>query len=158
MAKSTVEKKKEAQFGVDRKADLPWNEKKVCLFKTLKKTGSATAATIAEKSGGKLTARDVRHYGYHAKAAGLVKIDQLEDEGNHYYFQLTAAGAKVDPDAALKAQLDARKSKPKAAAKKTAKKAAPKKAAKKAAKKTVKKAAPKAEPTAPAVAAETTTV
>lgn len=143
VAKSKVDKKKEAQFGVDRKADLPWNEKKVELFKLLKRLGESTATVIAEKSNGKLTARDVRHYGYHAKAAGLISVDQVEDEGNHYYFKLTAAGAKIDPAAALKAQQDARKTKPKAAAK-------GKKTAKKAAKKTAKKAPAKKNESAPA--------
>lgn len=91
--------------GTERDHDLPWNEKKVKLFKTLKTlkaTGpdrGKTTKEVSEASG--LSQRDVRHYSYHAMAGGLIAL--VENEGQ-YHFYLTAEGAKVNPDQALKAQ------------------------------------------------------
>jgi hypothetical protein len=146
MSKAKKAAAAKAEFGVERSHDLPWTDKKVKIFKTLKRLGEATAATVAEKSG--LTARDVRHYAYHAKAAGLVKIESHEGEENKYYFSLTAAGNKIDPDAALKDQLANRKS-----AKANGKPAKAKKASTKKSKKATTKATE-----VPAAAATTTTV
>jgi hypothetical protein len=103
------------QFGMDRDKDLPWNEKKVNIFKALKSLGAAgshqavTAADIIAKYPA-LTDRDVRHYCYHAKAANLVGVAKVEGDRG-YRFYLTAAGAKVDPAKALKEQTAARAAK-----------------------------------------------
>lgn len=128
--------KKAGESGVERSHDLPWSEKKVALFKLLRSPklngGEGTAKQISDLSNGKLTARDVRHYAYHAKAGGLVKVSEaVEGEGIAYHFSLTANGRKIDADAAFKAQQEARKSKPKSKVEK-----APKAKAKKAVKKT----------------------
>lgn len=96
-----------AQFGMDRDHDLPWNDKKVAIFKAMKKMGavgatnSKSATEIAEKA--QVTSRDVRHYCYHAKAAGLVGVHEMA-EIRGYGFALTAKGEKIDPVAELKAQ------------------------------------------------------
>lgn len=138
--------KKEAVSGVERSHDLPWSEKKVALFKVLRSPklngGEGTAKQISDLSNGKLTTRDVRHYAYHAKAGGLVKVGEaIEGEGVGYHFSLTAAGRKIDPEAAFKSQQEAKKSKPKAKVEK-----APKAKAKKPAKaKTAKPAEQPAE-------------
>lgn len=131
-----AEKTVKHEAGVERSKDLPWNEKKVAVFKLLKNPklngGEGTAKEISDLSHGKLTARDVRHYCYHAKAGGLVKIEEaVEGEGIAYRFSLTASGRKIDPEAAFKAQQEARKTKPKAKVEK-----APKAKAKKPTKKT----------------------
>lgn len=87
------------QYGVDRDHDLPWNEKKVAVFKALKAlkalgaAGAVSAQVVAEKAD--VSARDVRHYCYHAKAAGLVDVVTMEDVRG-YAFCLTKEGAKVD--------------------------------------------------------------
>jgi hypothetical protein len=87
------------QYGVDRDHDLPWNEKKVAVFKALKAlkalgaAGAVSAQVVAEKAN--VSARDVRHYCYHAKAAGLVDVVTMEDVRG-YAFCLTKEGAKVD--------------------------------------------------------------
>jgi len=97
----------QAQYGVDRSHDLPWNNKKVAVFKALKSlratsaTDARSAKDVAEKAS--VTARDVRHYCYHAKAAGLTGVAELD--GMHGYgFYLTAKGRNVDPAKALKEQ------------------------------------------------------
>ncbi|MGC1274352.1 MAG: hypothetical protein WBC44_11650 [Planctomycetaceae bacterium] len=106
--KATAPSPKEVQ-GTHRDHDLPWCDKKVALFKALKelKAVGATHAKgskeIIAKSGGTLTPRDVRHYSYHAKAAGLIDLADLEGTVGYAYY-LTAKGAKVDPVAAFKAQ------------------------------------------------------
>lgn len=99
-------------YGVDRDHDLPWNEKKVAVFKALKALkatepdGSRSAAEVAEKAN--VTQRDVRHYCYHAKAAGLVGVTDtpIASAGDNrgYGFYLTAKGTKVDPAKELKAK------------------------------------------------------
>ena len=97
----------EGKFGIDRDHDLPWNDKKVAIFKAMKKMGAvgATAARsavdIAERA--QVTSRDVRHYCYHAKAAGLVGVHEMA-EIRGYGFALTAKGEKIDPVAELKEQ------------------------------------------------------
>src|SRR3990172_2876761 len=99
--KNSVSSNSSAHYGVERAKDLPWCEKKVILFKILKKLGEATAAEVASASNGKLTNTNVRHYGYHAKAGGLVEVQSYELDKktgkggeNKYYFRLTAAGKK----------------------------------------------------------------
>lgn len=92
-------KAKPATYGVEREHDLPWNDKKVAVFKALAKLGKSVAADVAKEAA--VTARDVRHYCYHAKAAGLVEVEQA---GNEYRFALTTKGKSVDPAQALKAQ------------------------------------------------------
>lgn len=105
--------KGEGQFGIERDHDLPWGDKKVALFKALKAlkaTSEGTAKNVAEivgKAGDALDARSVRHYGYHAKAGGLIEVVKVEGVAG-YSFYLTAAGAKVNPDAELKAQAKAK--------------------------------------------------
>jgi hypothetical protein len=106
-----------AEYGVERSKDLPWNEKKVAVFKALRNPklngGEGTAKEVAEL-GTNLTPRDVRHYCYHAKAAGLVKVENVD--GNKYHFSLTAKGKAIDPDTALAEQLASKAKAPKAAA------------------------------------------
>lgn len=110
-AKAPKSDKAPGEYGMDRSHDLPWCDKKVALFKVLKKHGEGTATELANASGGSLSSRDVRHYAYHAKAAGLVAVNQYEKDektgkgGAHqYYFSLTAAGKKLDPDKEFKKQ------------------------------------------------------
>ena len=91
--------RKVGEYGMERSHDLPWTAKKVAVFKALRKLGEATATDAAKEAG--LTAKDIRHYGYHAKAAGLVEV---KADGGRYLFSLTAKGKKVDPAAELKAQ------------------------------------------------------
>jgi biopolymer transport protein ExbD len=99
--------KTEAQYGIDRSHDLPWHDKKVAIFKALKalgatKSGDAVSAVqVAAKA--KVTARDVRHYCYHAKAAGLVDLATIEDVRGHAFY-LTAKGRNIDPVQAQKAE------------------------------------------------------
>lgn len=105
--KSAPKAEHQVQYGVERDHDLPWNEKKVAVFTAMKKLGavsvtsSQSATTIAERAN--VTARDVRHYCYHAKAAGLVDVAKVEDIRG-YGFYLTAKGAKIDPKAELKSK------------------------------------------------------
>jgi hypothetical protein len=114
--KKTSKPAKEGQHGIERDHDLPWNDKKVALFKALKSlkaVGGATnakgAKEIAEKAG--INGKDVRHYGYHAKAGGLVDV-HVGIEGIHGHgFTLTAKGAKLDPAKELKEQEAAKASK-----------------------------------------------
>lgn len=101
-----------AEYGAERSNDLPWHPKKVAVFKALKKleavgkNNAVAGKAVVDASNGTLTARDVRHYCYHAKAAGLIGL--AEGEGNAYTFYLTAKGAKLDPDAELKKQVEAK--------------------------------------------------
>lgn len=95
------------QFGVERDHDLPWGDKKVAVFKALRalkatsKDNPKTANEIAGKAG--CTPRDVRHYCYHARAAGLVGVIEVEGVTG-YCFHLTARGAALDPVKEQKAQ------------------------------------------------------
>jgi len=92
---------KEAESGVERANDLPWCEKKLNLFKALKALkatsalNAAVGSVIVEKAAGTLSPRDVRHYSYHARAANLIEICDVES-GRGYGFYLTATGAAVD--------------------------------------------------------------
>lgn len=105
------------EFGVERSKDLPWNDKKVAVFKALKQlraydaNSSRTAQEVVDKSGGDLTGRDVRHYSYHAKAAGLIEVAVREEGGRSYGFYLTRKGQEVDPAKALKEQQKAKETK-----------------------------------------------
>jgi len=105
-----VEKpKSEGQYGIERSHDLPWSEKKVALFKALKslkatsQTKAVTASQVAEASGGVLATKDVRHYSYHAKAADLVEVVNVEGVAG-YCFHLTQKGSALNPDKALAQQ------------------------------------------------------
>lgn len=97
--KVKVKAPEEASVNTDRETDVPWCDKKVAIFramKQLKATDSQSAASssaIAARANVK--GRDVRHYGYHAKAAGLVKLAEVEGISG-YGFYLTAKGAAID--------------------------------------------------------------
>ena len=86
-----------ATYGIERDHDLPWCEKKEKLFKALADNGAVSPTTAlatseaADAAG--LIGRDVRHYGYHAKAGGLVDIANVEGKVG-YCFYLTEAGIK----------------------------------------------------------------
>jgi hypothetical protein len=100
--------KEKGEHGIERSKDLPWCPKKVALFKALKAlkafgTDSARSAKdVAAKAGFEKTVT-VLHYGYHAKAAGLVGVVQGMEEirGNGFY--LTSKGAALNPEAEFKA-------------------------------------------------------
>lgn len=92
---------KKPASGFERASDVPWNEKKVAVFKALKQLGATkgptsarSAVQVADKAG--VSQRDVRHYCYHARAAGLVEVAEAEGVRG-YSFYLTARGAKVNP-------------------------------------------------------------
>lgn len=110
----------EKKYGIERDHDLPWNDKKVALFKalkTLKATSeqkAVTAQQVVESSGEVLATKDVRHYSYHAKAAGLVEVAEVEGVRGYSFF-LTTEGAKVNPDKALAQQEKEKAAKQKAA-------------------------------------------
>lgn len=94
--------------GIERDNDLPWCDKKVALFKALKAlkavglTNAKNGSEIAAK--GEISGRDVRHYSYHARAAGLIDLaDDVEGIHGYGYF-LTAKGAALDPAAEYKKQ------------------------------------------------------
>ena len=97
--------KKPSSFGIHRDHDVKWNAKKVKVFKTMKTLdavlvrGATPSSEIAKKSG--LTERDVRHYVYHAMAAGLAGVSEKADGAGHAYF-LTAKGNAVDLSSVLK--------------------------------------------------------
>jgi hypothetical protein len=99
------------KVGTEREKDLPWGDKKVAIFKALKQlkavgaTASKPGVEVAAKAG--VTPRDVRHYCYHAKAAGLVGVGPGSGFAG-YGFYLTAKGAAVDPVAAQKAEQKAK--------------------------------------------------
>lgn len=94
-------------YGMERAHDVPMCQKKADLLTILKKIGEGSVADIVAASNGKLKAVDVRHYGYHARAGGLVEINRypLDDKGfggdNKWYFKLSKAGAKLDIKKAL---------------------------------------------------------
>ncbi len=108
---------KAVDHGTERDHDLPWNEHKVNLFKALKackavgQENAVNGATVIAKSGGKLNGKHVRHYSYHAKAAGLIGLVTELEEGGGYGYYLTKKGAALDPVKELKAQEAAKKSK-----------------------------------------------
>lgn len=83
------------QHGVLRSKDLPWCAKKAALFAGLVALNATTAGTaqssraLALQCG--LTDRDVRHYAYHAQAAGLTGVHQLPNVRG-YGFSITPAG------------------------------------------------------------------
>jgi hypothetical protein len=110
-SKDKPKTKAAAEHGTERANDLPWCAKKVAIFKALKalkafgSTSAAGTQAVAEKAN--VSARDVRHYCYHAKASGLVGIAEVEDIRG-YGFYLTAKGQKVDPAAELKAKQQAK--------------------------------------------------
>lgn len=106
---------KPAEFGVERKKDLPWSDKKVSVLNGLKKLKafneqSAKGASEVAEAGG-VTTRDVRHYCYHAKAGGLVEVYEAVEGSVGYRFALTAEGRKLDFDKELAKQAKAREEK-----------------------------------------------
>lgn len=102
------------KFGVERDKDLPWCPKKIALFKALKAmraTSPDTAKPVKDVAArAELTARDVRHYAYHARAGGLADVADMEGSRGHCVY-LTAKGTAVDLAAAAKAFEKARKEK-----------------------------------------------
>jgi len=95
-----------AEYGAEKTKDVPWSAKKAAVFKALRKLGAVGAGAARGSSevaaaGNGITAKDVRHYCYHAKVSGLTGLSDAA-EGGGYGFYLTAKGAKVDPDAELK--------------------------------------------------------
>ncbi len=104
-------------YGRERNRDLPWNAKKVALFKALRKLGAFTilggvgSKKLSKASG--LSERHVRHYSYHASAAGLIALGEMEDVSGYIYY-LTKKGQKIDPDLELVKQQE-RRAKAKAA-------------------------------------------
>jgi hypothetical protein len=96
------------ESGIVRFKDLPWNEKKVALFKALKELKAtsparAVSAKVVMDHNPDLSGRDVRHYSYHAKAAGLIEIEKVEKVPG-YSFYLTEAGVAINPDKELAKQ------------------------------------------------------
>jgi hypothetical protein len=95
--------------GFEREHDLPWGDKKVKLFqvlRTLKATNAQNAkgsGEVAEASGGVLSARDVRHYAYAARAGGFIELVRMEGQSG-YGFYLTQTGRAIDPVKELKKQ------------------------------------------------------
>lgn len=85
------------EFGMERSSDVPWCEKKGVLLKTLFDGGASDAlsamstAEVVDSSG--LSGRDVRHYGYHAKAGGLVDVATIEGKRGYCFF-LTEKGVE----------------------------------------------------------------
>ena len=102
------------KFGVERDKDLPWCPKKIALFKALKAmraTSPDTAKPVKDVAArAELTARDVRHYAYHARAGGLADVADMEGSRGHCVY-LTAKGTAVDLAAEAKAFEKARKEK-----------------------------------------------
>lgn len=115
-SKKVVPKKAEQpeEHGIFRNKDVRWCDKKVSIFKALKQLravnpGSARSAkSVAEKAS--VSVRDALHYCYHAKAAKLTDIADVEGVRGHALY-LTAKGAKINPAAELKAQEAAKKAK-----------------------------------------------
>jgi hypothetical protein len=99
-----------------REKDLPWNPKKVSLFKALKalkaysEEKARSSADIAAASDGTLGGKDVRHYSYHAKAGNLIGI-VTDTVGTGYLYYLTAEGRAVNPEKEYAAQEKAKKAK-----------------------------------------------
>lgn len=67
-------------LGIERDHDLPWGATKLAVFKALIALGShdqksaSTAKQVVAKSGDTVSARDVRHYVYHGRGAGLSQV------------------------------------------------------------------------------------
>lgn len=115
-SKTKIVKKSEPstdKYGINRDRDLPWSDKKVAIFKALKTLkavdaySARSAKDIAVKAGlvdkaGAPDTMTVRHYCYHAKAAGLVSVNQTE-EVRGYSFALTKKGLSINPVEELKA-------------------------------------------------------
>lgn len=107
MSKTDATPDRAPEYGAEKTHDVPWNEKKVKVLKTLKKLGATSptsarsSAEVAKASG--LSPRDVRHYCYHAKVSGLTGLAVSEDIAG-YGFYLTGKGAKTDFDSELKKQ------------------------------------------------------
>lgn len=113
------------ETGIERDHDLPWCDKKVRLFKTLKQLDALSPKTavqnrdVVNRSNERLNSKDVRHYSYHARAlkdhegkprkGPLIDITNPNDTSG-YLFYLTKLGAKVDPNEEFKKQ-EAKKSK-----------------------------------------------
>jgi hypothetical protein len=96
------------ESGIVRFKDLPWNGKKVALFKALKELKAtsparAVSAKVVMDHNPDLSGRDVRHYSYHAKAAGLIEVEKVEKVPG-YSFYLTEAGVAINPDKELAKQ------------------------------------------------------
>jgi len=109
-----AKQKKAPEYGIEKSHDLPWNEKKVAVFKALKALG-ATGATSARSASdvakkADVTERDVRHYVYHGKAAGLSDVAEVEGIRGYAYY-LTKKGAAIDAAKAFKDQQAAKKGK-----------------------------------------------
>jgi len=98
--------------GTHRDHDLPWNDKKVAIFKALKalkattKGDARSSKDIAEKAD--VSQQNVRHYGYHAMAGGLIAIADVEGSRGHGFY-LTAKGKNVNPERELKQQTAVKK-------------------------------------------------
>lgn len=89
------------EYGLVRRADLPWDQRKLTLFRalrSLKATSPATAATtsqLVDESG--LSAQHVRHYCYHAIAGNLCQMEKEAGTAG-YKFYLTKEGQKINLD------------------------------------------------------------
>jgi hypothetical protein len=110
---------RDVEKGYEREKDMPWCDKKVRLFKTLKQLDALSPKTavlgrdIINRSNERLNAKDVRHYSYHAGALkdhegkprkeALISIANPNDVGG-YLFYLTKSGAKLDPNEEFKKQ------------------------------------------------------
>jgi len=110
-AKPEGEKKERSGlYGIEREKDLPWSDKKVSVFKALKALkcfgvdSAKGAADVAAKIGGEADAALVRHYSYHAKAAGLIEVVKGVEEIRGVAIYLTKKGAALDPVAEFKKQ------------------------------------------------------
>lgn len=85
------------QFGVARRADLPWGPNKQAVLAALLAAGAtseASAITTGQAiAAGAPSQRHLRHYTYHAQAGGLcVVLEHGAGMGHRYY--LTGAGVK----------------------------------------------------------------
>lgn len=101
MAKTSIKKNSPAEEGVLAKGtyrafDVPWNDKKIAIFRAMTKLGATNTAgnaapgnTIAAEAN--VSNRDVRHYCYHGAADNLVKVVQQEGVRG-YCFVLTKKG------------------------------------------------------------------
>lgn len=101
-----VETNGQGEYGAVRSKDLPWVPKKVAVFKALKALKaltpqSAVSSKAVAEQAGDLTERDVRHYCYHARAAGLVELTDDVEGVRGWAFYLTPTGRNVNPDKEL---------------------------------------------------------
>lgn len=111
-AKSNPNKNASTAEGTHRDADVPMNGKKAAILRAMKalhatsKSGARSSKDIAEKATTndlEIKERDVRHYGYHAKAGGLCDVAEVEGVRG-WGFYLTAKGQNLDIAAELKAR------------------------------------------------------